>query len=257
MALLCGFRLILLSLILCSVAPVYAEIYQYEDKTGKKIYVDSLSKVPQEYQDQLTSRKLQQQNLTQEQVEALEYQTNKANALFLIGSERSKIQTQLKKWVTPFQLSGQRIIVPVKVYYGHRSKQVSLIMDTGASVTVVHRSALTSLNPAYRKGANARVADGSVVKTQSIHFDRMEIGPYKAENIVSTVIDYQGGGGQAQGLLGMDFLYNAKFDLDKENKQIIWEPELYAKYQNRLQALDKQEQQLRKGVALPASEPKI
>lgn len=239
------FRLVLLCLISITASGVNAEIYQYEDKFGKKIYVDSLSKVPAEYRDQLTSREIQSPNLSQEQLDAIEYKVNKSQALYLINRERSKIQAQLKKWLTPFKLVGNRILVPVKVTYGNRTKQLSLIMDTGASITVVHRNSVESLNPSLRKGVNAVVADGSIVNTQTIRFDRIEIGPYKAKNIRSTIIDYQGGTAQANGLLGMDFLFNAKYDLDKEKLNIIWEPELYAKYQDRLKFLDEQEQLLR------------
>jgi hypothetical protein len=231
---------------------VNAEIYQYEDKFGKKIYVDSLSKVPPEYRDQLTSPELQEQNLSQEQLDALDNKVSKTRALYLINREQSKIKDQLKQWITPFSLIANRVVVPVKVTYGYQTKQLSLVIDTGASVTVIHRSAVESFNPSYRKGAYARIADGSVVKTEKITFDRVEIGPYKVNNIVSTVIDYRGGSGGSNGLLGMDFLFNAKYDLDKEKRQIIWEPELYAKYQEKLKQLEVQKQQLRKDAVPPA-----
>lgn len=246
------YRLLLMGLLTFFATNVVAEIYQYQDRTGKKIFVDSLSKVPPEYREQLRSRDEQEHNLSQEQLDALEYKVNKTRALFLLNRERSKIKKQLEKWKTPFQLLGNRILVPVKVVYGNRSKQLSLIIDTGASVTVVHRDALQSLNPSFRSGANARVADGSVVKTQTISFDKVEIGPYKAKNIVSTVLDYRGGSAQSNGLLGMDFLFNAKYELDKEAGQIIWEPELYAKYKDRLQLLNEQEQLLISDAAAPA-----
>ena len=248
-------RLIVLCFLPCFALTVEAEIYQYQDNTGKKIYVDSLSKVPPEYQDQLTSREEQDLNLSPEQIQEIENKVNKTRALYLINRERSKIKAQLKKWITPFQLKGNRIQVPVKVIYGNRSKQLSLVMDTGASVTAIHRNAVESLNPSLRKGAGAVVADGRVVKTQTIRFDRIEIGPYKAKNLVSTVVDYQGNGAQNNGLLGMDFLYQAKYKLDKENNQIIWEPELYSKYQERLKLLDEQEQQLKNDTAAPAALP--
>lgn len=246
------FRLVLFCFISITAQAVNAEIYQYEDKFGKKIYVDRLSKVPPEYRDQLTSREIQQPNLSQEQLDAIQNKVNKFQTLYLINRERSKIQAQLKKWLTPFTLVGNRILVPVKVTYGSRTKQLSLIMDTGASVTVVHRSSVASLNPSLRKGVNAVVADGSIVNTETIRFNRIEIGPYTAKNIVSTVLDYQGGTGQSNGLLGMDFLFQAKYKLDKQKRTIIWNPERYSKYQERLKVLDKQEQQLRNDEVAPA-----
>lgn len=42
----------------------------------------------------------------------------------------------------------------------------------------------------------------------------------------------------------MDFLYNAQYELDRENQQIIWAPAKYKKLQDDLLTLDKLEQRL-------------
>lgn len=222
-----------------------AQIFHYQDRYGKKIYVDSLSKVPPEYRDQLSERDDLKENISDRERKERAYNADKSAFEFKLSREKSKIQEQLDKWITPYQFVHNRVVVPVKVVYGSKSKELSLVMDTGASSTVIHRDAISSLNPALRRGAGATVADGSYVKTETVSFDRIEIGPYKSSNIQTMVLDYRGGNQQSHGLLGMDFLFNARYELDKKRKLIIWEPELYVQYEERLRDLEEQEKLLK------------
>jgi len=238
------FRVLFLLAISINSVLLHAQIYHYEDSSGKKIYVDSLSKVPPEYLDQITSRDDLKENLSEQEIKRRAYNSAKTSFESKLSLEKSRIQEQLDKWITPYQFVKNRVIVPVKVVYGARSKQLSLVMDTGASSTVIHRDAISSLNPSLRKGAGATVADGSYVKTETVSFDRIEIGPYKSSNIQTMVLDYKGGNEQSHGLLGMDFLFNARYELDKSKKLIIWEPELYLQYEARLKEIEEQERLL-------------
>ncbi|MFY0677804.1 MAG: clan AA aspartic protease [Neptuniibacter sp.] len=233
---------------------LHAQIYHYQDSSGKKVYVDSLSKVPPEYLDQLTSRDDLKENLTEQEIKRRNYNSAKKSFESELSLEKSRIQEQLDKWITPYKFIKNRVIVPVKVVYGARSKQLSLVMDTGASSTVIHRSAISSLNPSLRRGLGATVADGSYVKTEIVSFDRIEIGPYKSSNIQTMVLDYKGGNEQSHGLLGMDFLFNARYELDKNKSLIIWEPELYVQYEERLKEIEEQERLLKEEPA-PAPIP--
>lgn len=228
-----------------------ARIYQYVDGNGKKVFVDRLSKVPSEYRDQLTSRDELKDTLSAEELKSLDVKANQKLHQLQLNQEKNRIKDYMGKWITPYEFIHNRIVVPVKVVYGARSKNLSLVMDTGASRTVIHRNAVESLNPALRVGGSARVADGSVVNTKTISFDRVEIGPYKSKHVQTMILDYQGGSEQSHGLLGMDFLFNAKYELDRENKLIIWEPELYTEYKEQLRLLEEKEQQLKEGTATP------
>lgn len=236
--------IIVLMVSVCS-TNMHAQIFHYQDRYGKKIYVDSLSKVPPEYRDQLSARDDLKENITDRERKERAYKADKSEFEFKLSREKSKIQEQLDKWITPYQFVRNRVVVPVKVVYGARSKELSLVMDTGASSTVIHRDAISSLNPALRRGAGATVADGSYVKTETVSFDRIEIGPYKSSNIQTMVLDYKGGSEQSHGLLGMDFLFNARYELDKQRNLIIWEPELYVQYEERLRDIEEQERLLK------------
>jgi predicted aspartyl protease len=240
-------------LCIVALAPSIAEarIYQYTDDRGRQVYVDRLSKVPVKYRDQLNSREESKDEMSDHTLRQLSVERDIKQLHLKIKRRRSELQDAMKRWVTSFSFQANRILVPVKVVYGGRSEQLSLVMDTGASHTVVHKSSIRSLGAQLMDAGAARIADGSVVKTQRINFDRVEVGPYQVKHVAASVIDYKGGSGGTHGLLGMDFLYNAKYELDRDKQQIIWAPEKYHKLKEELIELDKLEQRLQDEAATP------
>lgn len=240
-----------------SLLPVTAEarIYEYVDDRGKKVFVDRMSKIPAKYRDQLRSRDEQKDILDESSKAELEAEQNVKLLKSKLTHERRRLQDALAEWITPYKFNANRIMIPVKVVYGSRVQQLSLVMDTGASSTVVHKSALNSLGAKLSSGGYARVADGRTVKMSRINFDRVEIGPYKINNATAAVIDYEGGAVGSHGLLGMDFLFNARYELDRENHQIIWDPQQYQNLQQKLQELEEMEQQLLNKTAAPGTKP--
>lgn len=243
----------LLSALLIMPTLAEARIYEYVDDNGRKVFVDRLSKIPAKYRDQMETREEKKDKLDPLELEAFNQNADAKQRQLELDKARSGIKDAMKKWITPFQFHANRIVLPVKVFYGARSTQLSLVMDTGASNTVVHKEAIGALNPQLRKGSGARIADGSVVDTQKVHFDRVEIGPYKAKGVTASVLDYQGGG-STDGLLGMDFLYQARYEIDRENKHIVWDPERYKELQDKLVEIDRLEQELKGAPTAPAAE---
>lgn len=221
-----------------------AKIYQYKDDSGRNVYVDRLSNVPAKYRDQLDARDETKDRLSSQALQQLSKERDIKNLQLKITTERSRIKEAMKKWVTPFTFHSNRIQLPIKFVYGARSVILNLVMDTGASFTVVHKSAIGSLGAQLIDAGAARVADGGIVQTQRVNFDRVDIGPYQIPHVSAAVIDYQGNSGGSHGLLGMDFLYNAQYELDRENQQIIWAPVKYQKLQGDLLELDKLEERL-------------
>lgn len=241
----------LLSALLILSTSVEARIYEYVDDNGRKVFVDRLSKIPAKYREKMETREEKKDKLDPLELQAFNQSTDAKQRQLELDRARSGIKDAMKKWITPFQFHANRIVLPVKVFYGARSAQLSLVMDTGASNTVVHKQAIGSLNPQLRKGAAARIADGSVVDTQKVHFDRVEIGPYKAKGVTASVLDFQGGG-STDGLLGMDFLYQARYEIDREQKHIVWDPQRYQELQDQLVEIDRLEQELKESLAAPA-----
>ncbi|WP_415888740.1 retropepsin-like aspartic protease [Neptuniibacter sp. SY11_33] len=244
----------LLSALLIMPTLAEARIYEYVDDNGRKVFVDRLSKIPAKYRDQMETREERKDKLEPLQLEAQQQRLSAEQSQIELDKARTKIQEAMKKWVTPFQFHANRIVVPVKVFYGARSLQLSLVMDTGASSTVVHKQAISALRAQTRRGAAARIADGSVIDTERVHFDRVEIGPYQAKGVTAGVLDYQGGSAGTDGLLGMDFLYQARYEIDREKKHIVWNPERYQELQDQLVEVDRMEQELKGVLAAPDPE---
>ncbi|WP_299179250.1 retropepsin-like aspartic protease [uncultured Neptuniibacter sp.] len=234
-----------------SFSEVQARIYEYKDDSGRRIFVDRLSQVPAKYRDQLRSREEEKDQLDRAALNRLQVERKTKSAALKISVEKARIREAMEKWITPFELRANQILVPVTVVYGSRTGQLTLVMDTGASYTVVHKDSIKPLGAYLRPGGAAMVADGSVVKTQQVTFDRVEIGPYKSTNVTAGVLDFRGGATGSDGLLGMDFLYNARYKLDRENQKIYWDPEKYQQLKEQLAELEKMEQQLNNPPTAP------
>ncbi len=224
----------LLLLVLLPVHSAWAQIYKYVDERGRQVYVDSLSKVPQQFRDQLETRaqsvtppdpQRQAQRAEQERVQQL-------------SGQRRKLEQLLRESETAVKVGNNRVVVPVTVVYGGRRAQTQMVLDTGATNTVFHRDALSSLNYVTQAAGRARVAGGGTIETQAVSFDRIEIGPYKTNNVRATVIDHQGPSVGNDGLLGMDFLMNVRYRIDYDRQMILWEPDRYQELQLRLRQLD-------------------
>ncbi len=248
---------LILSGIILYQTPAEARIYEYVDDRGKKVFVDRLSKVPPEYREQLKSRKERKEDLDAAAVAKLQQERDLKLLKLKLTRERRRLQEDLTKWTTPINFQGNRIIVPVKVVYGGRSTQLSLVLDTGASSTIIHQSAIKSLGAKLNPGGYARIADGSVVEIKEISFSRVQIGPYNMEHVRAGVIDYKNipsvSSSSSQGLLGMDFLLDVRYELDRGKNQIIWDPSFYQELQAKLSELNKLEQQLLNDTAAPES----
>ncbi|MCP8688620.1 aspartyl protease family protein [Marinobacterium sedimentorum] len=217
-------------------SPLQAEIYKYVDDRGRQVFVDSLSRVPQQFRDQVETRRQAVSSLPEapEQTAARAERQRHAD----LASQRSKLEKLLRESETPVKVGSNRVVVPVTVVYGGRKAKTEMVLDTGATNTVFHKNALAGLNYAAQPGGRARVAGGGSINTELVSFDRIEIGPYSPTNVRAMVIEHQGPAVGSDGLLGMDFLMNVRYRIDYERQLILWEPERYQELQTLLQRLD-------------------
>ena len=220
-------------LLIMMMSKAEAEIYKYTDKNGRKVFVDSLSQVPAEYREQL---EIQKPAATVNNTGSLSTNTTYGSTLKQRASVE-RLQAELRKLETAVEVINNQVFVPVTVTYHGRSVKARMLMDTGASSTVFHRDALERLDPQSRSAGYARVAGGSVIKMRSVNFDSIQVGPHKAKSIRSYVIDNQNEASHFDGLLGMDFLMNASYELNLQRKLIIWNPEVYKQVEAQLSEL--------------------
>jgi clan AA aspartic protease (TIGR02281 family) len=126
---------------------------------------------------------------------------------------------------TRLTMVGNHALVPVTLAHEGRTAQVTLILDTGASTTLITNEAAMRLNLKLQGAARARfqVADGRVVQAWHLKLDRVTLGP-KTKTDLDVVIIESGSGFPFDGLLGMDFLRSFKHSIDFGNQVINWGP---------------------------------
>ncbi|MDI3325427.1 retropepsin-like aspartic protease [Pontibacterium granulatum] len=204
-----------------------ARIYHYENAEGRKVYVDSIRRVPPEFRDQMQVREERAPAAGKSLVNLPEAQKSESN----LEADYKSVLKQIKSLEMPVSIENNLVIAPVKLFVGRRSVDLKLLLDTGASSTVINKHALLPLHTKFEKADHIRLADGSTVPTKRLKLDRVSIGPYQVEKFSTRVLGQKIGVPKAQGLLGMDFLSGAPYELDLERKRIIWEPTLYSELQ--------------------------
>lgn len=213
-------------LLLSMMGQSQAEIYKYTDDQGKKVYVGSLSQVPEQYRHQLQLQRPSDEvsNVSSSQ-NSEGRSSNATGTAILKRGEIRRLEHLLSMLETKVVVKNNQVLVPVTVTYHGKDAQVTMLMDTGASGTVFHRDALEKLEASSESAGYARVAGGGIIKVSSVLFDKVQVGPFQAKGINSFVIDNKSPGGTFDGLLGMDFLMNVKYRLDLKGQKIIWDPE--------------------------------
>jgi len=215
--------LLIVCMLLATPLTGYADIYKYRDKDGRLNFVDDENKIPAEYRDRTKSIAEADNALgafdspaENDDIDALTDQEEEF--------DNDSISEVPEEYQTPIVINGNRVLVPVEVALGNRVAKLSLLLDTGASATVLHRSSLSELDLPSGKRFKARVAGGGIVNSNRIKFRHINVGPFHIKKASAMVINLTGKQPPFDGMLGMDFLKHHPYQIDFETQMINWEP---------------------------------
>jgi predicted aspartyl protease len=220
-----------------------AEFYKYVDKQGRTFYVDDLGKVPPEYRDQIkvyqekyddlpanqkkTRIEEDQQRQNEQELEKrrqLELELQQAAEKEEAQRKLEEQQAEQKKLETAITIEGNRIFVPVTLGNNGIELEALLLLDTGASQTVLHHEVAVQLNIIALKKGLSQVAGGQQIYTELGKIDYIKIGPHTIRNATVIIINHEGPPVNFMGMLGMNILKNFQYKLNFEKQVIQWQP---------------------------------
>ena len=123
---------------------------------------------------------------------------------------------------TKVTVKDNQVLVPVTLAYGGKEVQVSLLLDTGASITTLNRESVKKFRYAEPSKAKLIVPGGKTIDADVIQLSYIRVGPHKIRNLQAGIIDHKGMPVEFQGLLGMNFLREVDYKIDFQRQVIVW-----------------------------------
>ncbi len=136
--------------------------------------------------------------------------------LAAVDKRIAKIESEVFSETIPLHVRGGAMYVDVVV----GKKATRMVVDSGASMITMPAKTATELGidvPLDASPMKLVLADGSSIDGRHVVLPRVRIGEFEAENVAAAVLD---AGNKAEPLLGMSFLGNFKFEIDKAKRSL-------------------------------------
>jgi predicted aspartyl protease len=141
--------------------------------------------------------------------------------------ENDRLLSQLTGQIeTTIIIRDNQILLPVTLGYRSSETTVLLLLDTGASITVLHGNVANNLAIQQMTPSVLFSAEGHRIESRLAQLSYIKVGPLKKENVLVSIIEHKDPSVERQGLLGMNFLRNFEYQIDFKRRKIIWKDEV-------------------------------
>jgi predicted aspartyl protease len=120
-------------------------------------------------------------------------------------------------------IRGSRIFVPVVLGRDGRKVETTLLFDTGASSIVLHQNVADNLGLDDFVQAKGHGVGGVEIDAKVTRLGTVRVGPFEKRDLRVAIVQYTGPPDpQYNGLLGMNFLWGLKYEIDFDRQVIRW-----------------------------------
>lgn len=215
----------------------YAEIYHYVDDSGKKVFVDSLSRVPHKYWDQLKNQNQIDFSLSpQEQAKK-----NLLQSISNVSVEQRQTKRDVLDAMSNYEALLRKVrgkpVVQVKFRDGTIQRTLTLLIDADYPALLLRESqaSLFSVKPGK---LNHLQLSNQVVRTRPLNITQVKFGPYSYDLRNFYLVEDSLIPGGVDGVLGKPIVSGIRYKEDTEANKLIFEPAHYVTLHKELQEIE-------------------